>query len=378
MSTNQATLAVGSEEKKTKAEKKVTRFDKKRLTIFAIIIVVVAAALTRFIMLSMAFESTDNAQIDASIIPIRSSVSGYVKNIYFKDNEHVKKGQLLIEIDDTELKTKVAQSQAALENAKANLMSVSSNANSGTKNATAFEESSHASEQNVEAAKIKWQKLQEDFKRITNLFNANVSTKSTYDATKADMDVAKAQYEVAVNNFKASQAQSSGAHSQVEAQHAQISLAEALVQQREAELTLAKTQLSYAKVEAPREGIISKRSVEMGQYIMLGQPLCSEVDRENFWVLANFKETQMKKLKIGQVVDVKLDAYPDMVITGKIESFVGATGAKFSLLPPDNATGNFIKVTQRIPVRIAITDFPKDRADVLLPGLSAFVEVKLK
>jgi len=357
---------------------KKTRFDSKRVIIITIILVVLALAGIRFWMISTSYETTDNAQIDASIIPIRSSVSGYIKNIYFKDNEHVKKGQLLIEIDETELKTKVAQAQAALENARANLLSVSKNANTGSKNATAFEQSSLASEQNVEAAKIKWLKLQEDFKRINNLYNANVSTKSQYDAAKADVDVAKAQYEVAVNNYKSSQAQSSGAYSQVDAQLAQISLAQALVRQRETELTLAKTQLGYAQVEAPREGIISRRSVENGQYITLGQPLCSEVDKEDFWVLANFKETQMKKLQLGQEVDIKLDAYPDMKISGKIESFVGATGAKFSLLPPDNATGNFIKVIQRIPVRIAITDFPKDKSDLLFPGLSAFVEVKLK
>jgi membrane fusion protein, multidrug efflux system len=375
MSTAQATPKM---ETATVEGPKKTRFDRKRVIIISSVLAILVIAGVRFWIVNTSYESTDNAQIDASIIPIRSSVSGYIKNIFFKDNEHVKKGQLLIEIDDTELRTKVAQAQAALENSRANLLSVNSNASSGKKNATAVEQSSFASEQNVEAAKIKWLKLQEDFKRINNLYNANVSTKSAYDAAKADVDVAKAQYEVAVNNYKSSQAQSSGAYSQVDAQHAQISLAEALVRQRESELILAKTQLGYAKVEAPREGIISRRSVENGQYISLGQPLCSEVDKESFWVLANFKETQMKTLKIGQEVDVKLDAYPDIKISGKIESFVGATGAKFSLLPPDNATGNFIKVTQRIPVRIAIIDYPKDKADELFPGLSAFVEVKLK
>jgi len=357
---------------------KKTRFDRKRVIIISSVLAILLLAGVRFWIVNTSYESTDNAQIDASIIPIRSSVSGYVKNIFFKDNEHVKKGQLLIEIDDTELRTKVAQAQAALENSRANLLSVSSNASSGKKNATAVEQSSFASEQNVEAAKIKWLKLIEDFKRISNLYNANVSTRSAYDASKADVDVAKAQYEVAVNNYKSSQAQSSGAYSQVDAQQAQITLAQALVRQRETELTLAKTLLGYAKVEAPRDGIISKRSIENGQFISMGQPLCSEIDKENFWVTANFKETQIKKLSVGQEVEIKLDAYPDLKIKGKIESFVGATGAKFSLLPPDNATGNFIKVTQRISVRIAIIDFPKDQADVLFPGLSAFVEVKLK
>jgi len=304
------------------------------------------------------------------------ALSGDENDIY--ETDKVMKGQLLFEIDETELQTKVAQAEAALENSKANLLSVSKNASSGAKNATAVELSSEASQQNVEVAKVKWEKLQDDFARVSNLYKENVATKANYDAVKADMLVAKAQYEVAVNNFKASQAQTGGANSQVDAQQAQITLAQALVRQREAELVLAKTQLSYTTVEAPCEGVISKRAVEIGQYISAGQPLCSEVDKETMWVTANFKETQIKKIKAGQEVEITLDAFPDVKMKGKIESFVGATGAKFSLLPPDNATGNFIKVTQRIPLRIMITEYPKDMKDLLFPGLSAFVEVNVK
>jgi membrane fusion protein (multidrug efflux system) len=324
------------------------------------------------------YESTDNAQLDANIIPIRTSVQGYIKTIQFKDNELVKKGQVLMTLDETDLRTRVAQAQAALENAKANLLSVKSNANAVSQNASASQLSASALQQNINSMKARLDKTKEDFKRIENMFRAGAATQSQYDAAKAELTVAQSQYDAAVDQYKSSTAQSQGILSQAEAQQAQITLAEALVKQREAELLLAQTQLDYATIKAPCDGIVTKRSVEEGQYVSIGQPLCSEVDKETFWVTANFKETQVNKIKTGQDVEIKLDAYPDIKLKGKVESFIGATGAKFSLLPPDNSTGNFVKVTQRVPVRISITEFPQEDKELLFPGLSAFVQVNVK
>ena len=350
---------------------------KKLIIIAAAIAVILTIGIVMWV-ISSHFETTDNAQLDANIVPIRASVSGYVKTIHFKDNEHVKKGQLLISVDETDLKTRVAQSQAALENAKANLISVKNNANSANQNAESSSLSSSAVQQNINSAKAKLQKAEDDFKRIDNMFKAKATTQAQFDASKSDLEVAKAQYDAAVDQYKASQAQAQGIHSQADAQQAQITLAEALVKQREAELILAQTQLEYATVEAPCDGIVSKRAVEEGQYITIGQPLCSVIDNINLWVTANFKETQINKIKLGQDVEIKLDAYSKIILKGKVESFIGATGAKFSLLPPDNSTGNFVKITQRVPVRIVITDYPKESSDILFPGLSAFVEVRIK
>ncbi len=350
----------------------------KRFIIIGVVAAVILTVGIIYWVIGSHYENTDNAQLDANIVPIRASVAGYIKTIHFKDNEHVKKGQLLINIDETDLKTRVAQAQAALENSKANLLSVQNNASALNQNAESSSLSSTAVEQTIHSAKSKLQKAEDDFKRTENMFNAKASTQSQYDAAKSDLEVAKAQYEGAVDQYKSATAQANGVHSQAEAQQAQVTLAQALVRQREAELILAQTQLAYATVEAPCDGIISKRSVEEGQYITIGAPLCSEIDKEIFWVTANFKETQIEQIKLGQEAEVKLDAYPGLVLKGKIESYIGATGAKFSLLPPDNSTGNFVKVVQRVPVRIAITDFPKASADVLFPGLSAFVEVRIK
>lgn len=324
------------------------------------------------------FESTDNAQLDADIVPIRSSVSGYIQTIHFEDNETVKKGQLLISIDDTDLKTRVAQAEAALENAKANLISVRSSAKATSQNADAAVLTTTSSEQNINAAKARLVRADEDFKRMKNMLAAKAATQSQYDAAKAELDIAQAQYDGTISQYKSSSAQSLGVRSQAESQKALISLAEALVRQREAELILAQTQLGYAAVKAPCDGVVSRRAVEAGQYITIGQPLCSTIDNTHLWVTANFKETQVDKIKPGQLVDISIDAYPSMKLKGKIESYIGATGAKFSLLPPDNSTGNFVKIVQRVPVRIKITEYPKDKSQMLFPGLSAFVKVTVK
>jgi membrane fusion protein (multidrug efflux system) len=355
--------------------------EKKSNKKLVIIVTVLGAILTIgiiYFIIGANYENTDNAQLDADIIPIRSSVPGYIKTIHFKDNEVVKKGQLLITIDDTDLKTRVAQAQAALENSKANLLSVQSNSTAFSQNVDASVLNSSSVEQTINSTKARLTKTQEDFKRTENMFNAKAATQAQYDAAKADLDIAKAQYDGALSQYKSSTAQSQGVRSQAEGQKAQITLAEAMVKQREAELELAKTQLEYATIEAPSDGIVTKRAVEEGQFITIAQPLCSTIDNTHLWVTANFKETQVNKLKPGQEVEIELDAFPDIKITGKVESFIGATGAKFSLLPPDNSTGNFVKIVQRVPVRIELTDYPKDRTDVLFPGLSVFVKVKVK
>lgn len=323
-------------------------------------------------------ESTDNAQLDADIVPIRASVGGYVKEVHFEDNQMVKKGDLLVTIDDTEYKAKVAQAEAALANAQANLSAVRSNAAASNDNATAAIFSTETTQESIKSAQAKLNKTKEDYKRIKNMYSAKAATQADMDNVSAELEVAQAQYDMAQKQFKASQSQSAGVRSQALGQQSMISLAEALVRQREAELKLAVTQLDYTTIEAPCDGIVSKRSIEAGQYISIGSPLCSVIDNTTLWISANFKETQLQHMKIGQAVEIKIDAYPDMKLKGKLNSFVGATGAKFSLLPPDNSTGNFVKIVQRVPVKISIDHLTKAQLKALFPGLSAYVTVKTK
>ncbi|MCW3084276.1 MAG: secretion protein HlyD family protein [Bacteroidetes bacterium] len=367
-----------NQDKQTMENKAPEKKSKKRLVIISSILGVVLIIGIIYFVISAGYESTDNAQLDADIVPIKASVSGYIKTIHFKDNEHVKKGQLLITIDDVDLKAHLAQAEAALENAKANLLSVKSNANASTENANASSLNSFSVQQSIVSAKARLTKAEADFKRTENMFNAKAATQSQYDGAKADLDVATAQYDAAQNQFKSAAAQSQGIRSQAEAQQSQITLAEAMVKQREAELALAAKQLDYATIESPCDGIVTRRAVEEGQFITIAQPLCSTIDNTHLWITANFKETQVEDIKPGQTVDIKIDAFPNLKIKGVVQSYIGATGAKFSLLPPDNSTGNFVKIIQRVPVRIDITELPKENIDMLYPGLSAFVEVKVK
>jgi membrane fusion protein (multidrug efflux system) len=348
---------------------------KKPLIIISVLSCILIVGVVYFIM-GINYESTDNAQLDADIVPIKASVSGYIKTIHFKDNEHVKEGQLLVTIDDTDLRTRVAQAEATLENAKANLISATSNASAGSQNAAASVSTSSSVQQTINASKARLKKAQEDFKRIKNMYASKAATSSQLDAANAELEIANAQYEGSLNQYKSSATQSHGAQSQAEAQKAQIALAEALIKQREAELMLAKTQLGYSTIKAPCDGIVTKRAIEQGQFITIAQPLCVVINNTHLWVTANFKETQVNKIKAGQPVRIKVDAFPDMKLSGIVQSFIGATGAKFSLLPPDNATGNFVKIVQRIPVKIELTNYPKEYTDLLLPGLSTFVEIK--
>lgn len=324
------------------------------------------------------FETTDNAQIDADIIPIRTSVSGYVKEVRFTDNTTVKKGDTLLVINDEEFQARVLQAEAALENAKANLVAVKNNADAGDLNASAAFLSSETTAQNIDVAKTRLNKIKEDYKRIKNMYASKAATKAELDAIEAELAVAEAQYKAATNQYKASSAQSAGVKSQATGQKSMIALAEALVKQRTAELTLAKTQLGYTIIKAPCDGTISKRSVDQGQFVTVGTPVCSAIDNTTLWVTANFKETQIEHIKMNQSVEVKVDAYPSLSITGKVDSYIGATGAKFSLLPPDNSTGNFVKIVQRVPVKIKLVGLTAEQRALLLPGLSAFVSVSVK
>jgi membrane fusion protein (multidrug efflux system) len=363
-------------EKKKEKKEKEKGSSKMKFIIGGLIIAVVVGIV--IFMMGGNTESTDNAQLDANIIPIRSSITGYVKEVLFEDNQEVKKGQLLVTIDDTEYKAKVAQAEAALENAKANLNAVKSNAVTSNQNASAAMFTTESTQETINSAKAKLNKANEDYKRTKNMFAAKASTQAELDNSSAELEVAQAQYDASLKQLKVSQSQSAGVRSQALGQVSLVSLAEALIRQREAELKLAITQLDYATIEAPCDGIVSKRSIEVGQYVSTGQSVCSAIDNTSLWVSANFKETQLEKMRIGQPVEIKIDAYPHIKLAGKLNSFVGATGAKFSLLPPDNATGNFVKIVQRVPVKITIDHLTKEELKILFPGLSAYVSVKVK
>lgn len=348
-----------------------------RLIIIGVVAAIVLVTGIIYFMSGASYETSDNAQLDGDIVSLRSSVTATVVSIRFKDNQPVKKGDTLILFDADELKAKLVEAEAMLDNAKANLLVVENRASASVENANASAEASESNQQSIVSAKERMDKAQKDYDRIAELQKVKAATQEQLDNAHSNLQIAKADYAKAVSQQQSSASSSSGLRAQAKAEQNQIDLAKAQIRQREAEVELAKKQLSYATVLAPCNGIITKRSVQQGQYVSAGQALCVVVDNENFWISANFKETQLKEIKVGNDVEIKLDAYPDLELRGKVESFSGATGAKFSLLPPDNATGNFIKITQRFPLRITIDNFPKERAGEIFPGLSAFVKVKV-
>lgn len=323
-------------------------------------------------------ESSDNAQLDGDILQVRSAVTAYVSDIRFKDNQIVKKGDTLLVFNSVELQTKRIQAEALLENARANLVAVQKKASSSNSNARASVQTAEASQQNIILAKIKLEKSQKDFDRILALQKIKAVTQQQVDNAQSDLQTAKSEYQKTVNQQQSAETSALGSKAQSGSDKEQISLARAQIKQREADVALASNQLSYAAVIAPFSGIVSRRTVTVGQYVSAGQSLCAIVSNEKFWISANLKETQLKNISIGDKVEISIDAYPELKLTGKVESFSGATGAKFSLLPPDNATGNFIKIVQRFPLRISIDNFPKDKSSAIFPGLSAFVKITTK
>lgn len=351
---------------------------KKKLIIFGSVAAVIVIILLYIWISSIGHEKTDNAQVDAMITPVRAIVQGFVNEVKFTDNQMVKKGDVLIVIDDKDYKAKVIQANAELESAKTQLEIAKSGVTTANLNATASSLNSQAVKDNITTAMASFSKDEKEMTRVENMLKDGAATQQQLESAKAELETSAAKLEMIKKQYQASSSQANGAQSQAESQKSQIVLAQVMVKQREAELTLAQTQLDNTIIKAPFDGIISKKSIEIGQYLQVGTPVCAAVDYTNLWVSANFKETQIEEMRPEQLVEITIDAFPHAIIKGKLQSFGGATGAKFSLLPPDNSTGNFVKITQRVPVKISITEYPKELVGLLLPGLSANVDIHTK
>jgi membrane fusion protein (multidrug efflux system) len=308
-------------------------------------------------------EVTDNAQVDADISPVVARVGGYVKEIRFKDNQLVKAGDTLVILDDRDYQIKLQQAEAALSSVRSSVdVSQYQVSEARTNIATA--------QANVAAAKVRVWKANEDYTRYENLYNDHAITKAQFDDAKAEKEAAEAALTVA-------QTQVPVQNTKVVTNEKQVGATASNLASRQADIDFAKLQLSYTVITAPATGIVSKRNIQLGQLVAPGQTLFAIVNDKGIYITANFKETQMEHLTVGEKVDIVADAYPDKTVQGSVESFSGATGAKFSLLPPDNATGNFVKVVQRVPVRIKL-EADSAFTSLLRPGMSVQVVVHTK
>jgi len=327
----------------------------------AVLLAGAAVGITAFIR-NQAVETTDNAQIDGNVTPITARASGLLKAIRFSDNQYVRRGDTLFLIEDDDYQIKLAQAQAALTAAKLN-------ADISCESALSSKANVSTAENTIIAARVRLNKAVEDFERYKTLMQNEATTQEKLDAAKAEKDAAEAQMAVLGSQLTGVSKMTSVALKQVDA-------ASVAIRQKSADVDFARLQLSYTVVRAPSSGIVSKRGVQTGQLIQPGTPMCAIVDIDSMFVTANFKETQVKRLKLGAKVSVEVDAFPDKPLTGTIASFSGATGAKFSLLQPDNATGNFVKVVQRVPVKIALESHPG--AGLIRPGMSVEAKVRVK
>ncbi|MEP6856991.1 MAG: HlyD family secretion protein [Gemmatimonadales bacterium] len=310
-------------------------------------------------------QTTDNAQVDGHIVPVLAKVGGYVKMVNVSENDHVNAGQPLVQLDDADYRVRFQQAQADLAAAEATAGGggFSGQAQSQVQSATGQRAALDAQ---TGAARANANKAQQDLARARELADKQIISKQQLDAAQATAAVAQA-------NLLAAERQAAAAGGTVNTAEAGVRVANARTLASRAAAENAQLQLDYTKITAPASGEVSRKQVEVGQLVAAGQPLMSIVADTGMWVTANFKETQLATIRPGQPVEFEIDAYGGCVGEGKVASVSGATGAKFALLPPDNATGNFTKVVQRVPVRIAVTKPCPGHA--LRPGLSAVVHI---
>lgn len=316
-----------------------------------------------------AHESTDNAAVDGHLVPVLAKASGYVLRVTVSDNDQVKTDSALVMIDPAEYKVKLAQAEADLAAARATAGGAGSNgqAQAAVEQATGQRSSLDAQ---IGAARANETKAKQDLARMQELADKQVVSRMQLDAAKAAAEAASA-------NVVALQRQTSAASGTIAGAEAGVRLADARLQAAQAARDNAALQLSYTKVPAPASGIVSRKQVEPGQLVQVGQPLLTIVADTGVYITANMKETQLSDIRVGQPVEVEVDAYGSQTVYGCVESLSAATGSKFALLPPDNATGNFTKVVQRVPIKIKVTK-GLGATEPLRPGMSVTAHVDVK
>lgn len=349
---------MAEENKEPKKKKSPIRF-----LIIGIIVIVGVIFGWKKISFAMSHETTDDAQVETQISPVLPRVGGYVKFIDVKDYDSVKGGQLLVQLDDAELQTQLLQMQADYEASQADII----NAQASLKNARI---SLGSNKGDIHLSSIKVQQAQDDYQRNQNLYNDQAITKKQLDDSRYNLAQATQQTTNTESDL-------STAQSRIAILQANVQKAEAALSMKDAAIKQQQLKISYTKIFAPESGKVGKLNIAAGQYVQAGAPLFSIVNDSSYWVVANFKETQIKRFYNGMPVEISLDAYPDSSLKGSIGSLSEATGARFSILPPDNSSGNFVKVTQRIPVKINIDNTPR-YSSILRAGLSAYISIRTK
>lgn len=327
---------------------------------------------------SLSHETTDDAQVEQNMTPIIPRVTGFIEKIYVKDNQFVKKGDTLFVIDNSDYIVKVEEAKAALLAAQSSFEVSKADVGTAQSSVSVSDANAKSSVNSIESAQIRLWRATNDFERFENLYKNKSITKQQYEQALAAKQEAESQLKMMKQQKNANDFQKNVAVTKTNVSQKQTSVAAANIERAKAALDAAMLNLKYTVVTAATNGQVSAVDLQPGQLIQPGQSLFYIINSDEVWVVANFKETQLNKMKLGQTVEIKADAFPGEKFEGTITSFSPATGSRFSLLPPDNATGNFVKTVQRLPVKISLTtNNAKDKINLLRSGMNVEVDVHL-
>lgn len=337
---------------------------KKIAKIAAIILLLVGIGVIVKIFVNNGYEQTDDAQVEQYISPINVKISGYIKDIRFTEHQEVKKGDTLLIIDNREYVIALKQAEASLMDARSGRKVVGNSLNTVSNSATVYDAS-------IEEAKLRVEKLQKDYDRYSKLLEKKAATEVVVEQYKTELAMAEARVE-------ALQRQRQAALSSVGEVSQRQENADAAVLRAEAAVDIAELNLSYTIVTAPCDGFVGRRTIEEGQLVNPGQTITTIMPKGKKWVIANFREKQMSQIKVGQKVEIKIDAIPDRMFVGTVTFISSATGAKYSMIPTDNSSGNFVKIQQRVPIRIDFDEnVSNEDYERMAAGMMCVVKVKL-
>lgn len=308
-------------------------------------------------------EYTDNAQIRRNIIPINSRVQGFIQKVCFDDFQYVHKGDTLVIIENSEYKLKVEQAKAGYQKALMENTAMQTVISTTANNLS-------VSDANIEELAIRMKQAETDFHRYSQLYAQKAVTRQQYDNAKADYEATKAKYDMLVRQKRSTSLVKDEQTQRLEQNQTNIDVAKAAK-------NLAELNLSYTVIVAPCDGVTSRKALQEGQFIQPGQTLLSLVEYDNVWIIANYKETQTANIREGMPVSIKVDGVPDVKYDGIVATLSNATGAQYSIIPQDNSAGNFVKIEQRIPVKITFTN-KNNKKDInrLRSGMNVECEVK--
>ncbi|MCL5022540.1 MAG: HlyD family secretion protein [Nitrospirae bacterium] len=347
------------------------------LAVFTVLAVIGAVVVYFYIQYKSTHISTDDAFVEGHVHTIAAKIYGTVKTVYVNDNQHVKEGDVLVEIDPVDYRVKVNEAFSGVNVEKAKVREIDARIDAAKKQVAEAEAAVETARANFELQKANLKQAEIDIRRAENLFKKEALAKERYEKTMTG-------YKVTLSQVKAAEEQLKQAGKALETKKAVVRQTEAarvsqvsLVNQKEAVLKTAELNYGYAKIYAPSEGYVTRKSVEVGNQIQPGQPLMAVVPLNDIWVTANYKETQLENVKQGLKVEMEVDSYPGKTFRGKVNSIMAGTGSTFSLFPPENATGNYVKVVQRIPVKIVL-DKDTDPGHVLRIGMSVVPTILTK